>query len=72
MDYMYGEHPLSESDQHFVYHQHEDNWLDELIHRFVGHCRKGILKVNYTVFLGNFYFIAPLTLAMLDHLRLSR
>jgi len=80
MDYMYAQHPLSDSDQRFVYHQHdfvsleqhEDNWLDELIHRFMGHCRKGILRVNYKVFLANFYFIASLTFAVLDYLRLSR
>lgn len=60
MDYMYTEHPFSDSDERFVYHQddfvtleeHEENWLDELIHRFMRHCRKGILRVRYSVFGG--------------------
>jgi len=54
MDFMYTEHPFSDSDERFVYHEHdfvsleehEANWLDEIMHRFMRHCRKGILRVR--------------------------
>jgi hypothetical protein len=53
-DWMFTEHPLSDDDQRFVYHEHdfvsledhEESWLDEIVHRFMGHCRKGILRVG--------------------------
>jgi len=43
MDFMYTEHPFSDSDERFVYHEqdfvslgeYEGNWLDELMHRLV-------------------------------------
>lgn len=58
MDYMYTEHPFSDEDERFVYHEpdfvslqeHEANWLDELMHRFMNHCKKGILRVRRTLF----------------------
>lgn len=54
MDFMYTEHPFSDSDERFVYHEHdfislekhEENWLDELMHRFMNHCKTGILRVR--------------------------
>jgi hypothetical protein len=59
LDFMYTEHPFSDADERFVYHEHdfvsleehEENWLDELMHRFMDHCRKGILRVCCTNFL---------------------
>ncbi|KAE9375175.1 hypothetical protein N431DRAFT_436695 [Stipitochalara longipes BDJ] len=55
MDFMYTEHPFSDSDERFVYHEHdfvsleehEENWLDEIMHRFMRHCRKGILRTIF-------------------------
>ena len=56
MDYFYTSHPFSAADQRFVYHEHdfisleevEENWLDELMHGFMKHCRKGFLRVRYS------------------------
>jgi hypothetical protein len=56
MDYLYTSHPFSDADERFVYHEHdfvsleelEGNWLDELMHRFMDHCRKGFLRVRYS------------------------
>jgi hypothetical protein len=53
MDYLYTEHPFEDADQRFVYHeqdfvspqQYEESWLDDLMHRLMRHCRRGILRV---------------------------
>jgi hypothetical protein len=71
MDFMYTEHPFSDSDERFVYHEHdfvslekhEENWLDELMHRFMNHCKTGILRVRCTI-LQFLILIARLTLEL--------
>jgi hypothetical protein len=68
MDFIYTSHPFSDADERFIYHEsdfvsleeHEGNWLDELMHRFVGHCRTGILRVRYSFF---FFFFCKYTSA---------
>ena len=56
MDYIYTENPfVDERDQRFIFHEHdfvalqayEESWLDELVHRFMGHCKSGPLRVGY-------------------------
>jgi hypothetical protein len=56
MDYIYTENPfVDERDQRFIFHEHdfvtlqeyEESWLDELVHRFMGHCKSGPLRVSY-------------------------
>jgi hypothetical protein len=55
MDFMYTEHPFSDSDERFVYHEqdfvslgeYEGDWLDELMHRLVNN---RVLRVRYLVF----------------------
>jgi hypothetical protein len=57
LDFMYTEHAISHDDERFIYHEHdfvsleahEENWLDELMHRFMDHCKKGILRVIYEI-----------------------
>jgi hypothetical protein len=74
---MYTEHPFSDEDERFVYHEHdfvsleehEGSWLDDFMHRIMGHCRKGILRVSsprnrhtvYCVLIGNLQniFVTP-------------
>jgi hypothetical protein len=71
MDFMYTEHPFSDSDERFVYHEHdfislekhEENWLDELMHRFMNHCKTGILRVRCTT-LHFLIFLARLILVL--------
>jgi len=71
MDFMYTEHPFSDSDERFVYHEHdfislekhEENWLDELMHRFMNHCKTGILRVRCTT-LKFLIFLARLILVL--------
>jgi hypothetical protein len=54
LDYVFTENALGEDDHRFIYHEHdfvsladhEENWLDDVVHRFVGHCRKGPLRVS--------------------------
>ena len=54
MDYIWAENPFGEDDQRFIFHEHDfvslqiyqDSWLDQLMHRFLGHCKKGILRVS--------------------------
>lgn len=54
MDYFYTERPFSEEEESFVFHQQdfvaveesEDSWLDSVMHRAMGHCSKGILRVG--------------------------
>lgn len=54
MDYIYTENPFVESDQEFIFKEHdfvsledfEENWLDQLIHRLMGHATKGIFRVG--------------------------
>lgn len=54
MDFMYTEHPFSDDDERFVYHEHdfvtleehEESWLDEFMHRLVGHCKIASLRVS--------------------------
>jgi hypothetical protein len=55
MDFVYTENPFVESDQEFIFHEHdfvsleeiEESWLDQLMHRIMGHCKKGILQVCF-------------------------
>ncbi|KAF8849170.1 hypothetical protein BDZ45DRAFT_697789 [Acephala macrosclerotiorum] len=52
MDYVYTENTIDKEDQRFIYHEHdfvtlqeyEESRLDELMHRFMGHCKHGPLK----------------------------
>jgi len=52
LDFMYTEHPFSDDDERFVYHEHdfvslenyEENFLDELTHRFMDFWPKGLLR----------------------------
>jgi hypothetical protein len=54
MDYVVTENPFVESDQDFIYHEHdfvsleeiEESWLDQLMHRLMGHAKRGILRVS--------------------------
>lgn len=54
MDYFYTEKPFSEKEEGFVFHQQdfvaleesEDSWLDSVMHKAMGHCRKGLLRVR--------------------------
>jgi hypothetical protein len=54
MDFFYTERPFSDQEESFVFHQQdfvaledsEDSWLDSVMHRLMGHCRKGILRVR--------------------------
>jgi len=55
LDFMYTEHPFSDDDERFVYHEHdfisleeyEENFLDELTHRFMDFWPKGLIRVRY-------------------------
>ena len=55
MDYVVTENPFVESDQEFIYHEHdfisleeiEESWLDQLMHRLMGHAKSGILRVRF-------------------------
>ncbi|KAL3422729.1 hypothetical protein PVAG01_06885 [Phlyctema vagabunda] len=52
LNVLLNEHPFEDDDQRFVYHQHdfvtleehEESWLDTLMHRFTQHCRRGIFR----------------------------
>ncbi|TVY81623.1 hypothetical protein LSUE1_G004824 [Lachnellula suecica] len=52
MDYIYTEHPFSRENERFIYHEHdfvtleqpEESWLDDVLHKLMGHCKKGILR----------------------------
>ena len=54
MDYIYTENPFGESDIDFIFHEQdfvslenfEESWLDQLIHRLMGHATKGIFRVR--------------------------
>jgi len=65
MDFIYAETPFEEREQNFIFHEHDfvslqeyedDSWLDALLHRFMGHCRKGFLQVciDLLLFCRNF------------------
>jgi hypothetical protein len=53
MDFMHTEHPFRNSDDRFVYYEHDfvpqeehkENWLDEPMHHVIHHARKEFLKV---------------------------
>ncbi|CZR67715.1 uncharacterized protein PAC_17614 [Phialocephala subalpina] len=54
-DWMWTENPFGEGEKSFIFHeqdfvvldsQYEDSWLDGVMHRIMGHCRKGILRVS--------------------------
>lgn len=55
MDWFYTEKPFSEKEESFVFHQQdfvaleesEDSWLDSVMHKAMGHCRKGLLRVRH-------------------------
>jgi hypothetical protein len=69
MDFMYTEHPFSDSDERFVYHEqdfvslgeYEGNWLDELMHRLVNNW---VLRVRHLMLLESIA-VAKLTLELL-------
>ena len=69
MDFMYTEHPFSDSDERFVYHEqdfvslgeYEGDWLDELMHRLVNNW---VLRVRYLMFFESIA-VAKLTLELL-------
>ena len=54
MDFIYTENPFGESDQQFIFNEHdfvsleefEESWLDQIIHRLMGHATKGIFRVR--------------------------
>jgi hypothetical protein len=54
MDYIYTENPFGESDQGFIFHEDdfvslehfEESWLDQLVHRLIGHATSGIFRVR--------------------------
>jgi len=69
MDFMYTEHPFSDSDERFVYHEqdfvslgeYEGDWLDELMHRLVNNW---VLRVRYLMLFESIA-AAKLTLELL-------
>ena len=54
MDYIVTENPFVESDQEFIYHEHdfvslediEESGLDQIMHRMMGHAKSGIIRVR--------------------------
>lgn len=72
MDYIYTENPFGKEDQRFIYHEHdfvslqtyEESWIDELMHRLMGHCKKGLLQVNLNAPRVRKRYIRTLTDAM--------
>ena len=77
---MYTEHPFSDDDERFVYHEHdfisveeyEENFLDELTHRFMDFWPKGLLRVRDTEFLMTDDFMLKLTEKFSEDFRLPR
>jgi hypothetical protein len=73
LDYVVTENALGEDDHRFIYHEHdfvsladhEESWLDDIVHRFVGHCKTGPLRVSI---FGTKHSVIVLTPASLEAL----
>ncbi|KAH6683327.1 hypothetical protein B0J14DRAFT_144737 [Halenospora varia] len=52
MDWIFTQNSIGEEDQQFIFHEHdfvslqhyEDSWLDDAMHRFMGYCKRGLLR----------------------------
>ncbi|KAF4624918.1 hypothetical protein G7Y89_g13250 [Cudoniella acicularis] len=52
MDWIWTQNSIGPADREFIFHEHdfvslenyEDSWLDNLMHRFMSYCKKGVLR----------------------------